>query len=433
MRDLVLSILISAALLAGLFSAAGSIYVLTWIWFQRPYDFAWGFWSSAPVFQVAFLIALLSNIARGQFVLRFPPILVTYLLLFLWVTLSTLNAYNTSRAEAYFWAFVPPLVAGSVLVFATIHSLSMLKWVIWIAAGGIALNAAKVGVVMTASGGGHITDQISGFVGDNNVFGLVLCMVFAVLLGLRKTLPSRRSVKVAFYIGLVFVIMCIIYTKSRGAFLSLFLIGFVAAMLSGRPVRSLLGLFLIMVAGWLAIPQVYFDRLTTLQEIGADESAMGRVENWRLAWEAAVERPLLGVGPENHVPYNLAKNPLVHVRVAHSIYFQVLGEQGFVGLLIYLVFVGMALTGLWSSWRSAIKAAAIHDDLRWARDLAFWMLCGYVGYLFGSGLVDTLYIEFPWYFVFFGLMLRTHLADEVNRRSATVVSVPPARKRRIPR
>ena len=93
-----------------------------------------------------------------------------------------------------------------IVIFSTIHNLDLLKWVIWVSAGGIGLNGFKVGISLTASGGGHLTEQISGFVGDNNVFGLVLCLVVAVLLGLRRTLPDKMILKGIYYIFILFII-----------------------------------------------------------------------------------------------------------------------------------------------------------------------------------------------------------------------------------
>ncbi|MEZ5591640.1 MAG: hypothetical protein R3F53_13370 [Gammaproteobacteria bacterium] len=68
MRDLLLSLIIPAGLIWGVtFRARIEIIVLNWIWFQRPYDFSYGLWNSAPLFTLALGVAILSNILRGQF------------------------------------------------------------------------------------------------------------------------------------------------------------------------------------------------------------------------------------------------------------------------------------------------------------------------------------------------------------------------------
>lgn len=414
MRDLFLSILFPAALLWALYSAQGSILVLNWIWFQRPYDFSWGFWNSMPLFQIALAVAFFSNLLRGQLKLRFPLILIVYLGFLVWITLSTMFAFNEARAWEYYRTFLPSMWVAPVLLFATIRDLSLLKWVLWVAAGGIGLNAAKTAVSSTLSGGAHLDDQISGFVGDNNVFGLVLCLVVATLMGLRVTLPERTWARVLFYFFVGLIVLCIVYTKSRGALISLVLLFLFASLFSTRPVRHSLLVIVVAALGYLIVPSTYFERLGTLRELETDVSAMGRIENWHLAWEAAVHHPLLGVGPNNHVSYNKALFPEVQVRAAHSVYFQVLGELGFVGLFLFLWITLLVLRSLWKAHRLARAGPETSSEVTLVRSLSYWLLCGFGAYSVGAGLLNMLYIEFPWYLAFYGSMLYQLVPEQVG-------------------
>jgi len=51
---------------------------------------------------------------------------------------------------------------------------------------------------------------------------------------------------------------------------------------------------------------------------------------------------------------------------AHSIYFQVLGDLGFVGLALYLLLLAAA----WRNASLAIKHSLANPEVRWAHDLA---------------------------------------------------------------
>lgn len=417
MRDLFLGVTIPAALIWALFSAPGSILVLNWIWFQRPYDFSYGTWATLPLFKVALGVAVISNLLHGQLRLRFTPLLWIYLVFLVWITISTFFAYDAEIAWETYWMYLPSMWVAPILLFATIHDLKLLRMVLWVSAGGIAVNAFKVGAVLTAQGGGHVTNQISGFVGDNNVFGLVLCLVVAMLMGLRTTLPAKTWVRGLFYVFLTFVLLTIIYTQSRGAFAAMGVILFMGSILSNRPFRNTLIFIAVVVAGYMAIPAENFERLTTVSDLSEDVSAEGRFQNWSLAWQEALEHPWVGVGLENHIPYNTdIVQPAVQVRVAHSVYLQILGELGFPALVLYLMFI---LTGFWSlvrTWRSMIPVAEKHPDLVWVRNTAFWMVCGYVGYSLGAGLLNMLYIEFPWYAIFYGSMLLPLVEQELQKR-----------------
>ncbi len=416
MRDLLLSGLFLASLAWSISSPSGSILVLNWIWFQRPYDFSWGLWNMLPMFQMAIVIAILSNWLRSRIRFRFPPLLIIYLAFLSWITISCFFAYDSDHAWSTYKAFLPSMWVAPIFLFSAIHDLNLLKKVLWVSAGGIGFNAFKVGLVITARGGGHLTDEMSGFVGDNNVFGLVLCLVVATLMGLRRSIPKRKSLLILFYIFVTFIVLCIIYTQSRGALVSLGIIFFLSSLLAGKPIRNLGFLALVAWVGYQVIPTNNFERLSTLQDVNSDESAKGRFENWRLAWRAALDHPLIGVGLDNHIIYNKAIQSDVQVRVAHSVYFQILGELGFPGLGLYLGFIGLGMWILFNTWRAMIPLVEVNPDLVWARDVAFWITCGYGGYIVGSGLLNMLFIEFPWYVIFYGSMLLPLANQEIARR-----------------
>jgi probable O-glycosylation ligase (exosortase A-associated) len=428
MRELVLNAVVAASLILALYSAPGSVLVLNWIWFQRPGDFSFETLSTMPLFTIAIGIAVLSNLVRGLFQPRFPPILVVFIALLCWITLSAIYAYDTEVAWVAYRRFLPSMWLAPIVLFATIHDLRLLRWVLWVAAGSLALTAAKTSAILAAQGGAYLTQQISGFVGDNNVFGLVLCLVVAVLMGLRTTLPKKRWVRSLFFGSLALVLLCIVFTRSRGAFASVGIILLVGAVLSDRPARNVLLLVMLVAAAYVAIPSEYLERMSTVANLAADESAQGRFENWGLAWESALENPIFGVGPENHMVYNAAHRYGVTIRVAHSIYFQVLGELGFVGLGLYLLFVWIGLRTLYRTWRAMIPVAESNPDLAWVRDTAFWLTCGYIGYIFGSGLLNMLYIEFPWYAIFYGTMLQPLVDKELAERQKAGTAFVPSTK-----
>src|SRR5574342_1419676 len=131
MRELALNAVVAVVLSLGLFSAPGSILVLNWIWFQRPGDFSFEALSTMPLFTIALGIAIVSNVARGQFRPRFPAILVVFLLLLCWITLSAVYAYNEEQAWEAYRRFLPSMWLAPILLFATIHDLRLLRWTIW--------------------------------------------------------------------------------------------------------------------------------------------------------------------------------------------------------------------------------------------------------------------------------------------------------------
>jgi probable O-glycosylation ligase (exosortase A-associated) len=420
MRELFILVTIPLGLLWGLTSARRSILFLCWICFMRPHDFSWGLWTSLPTFKMAVATAFASCAYHGQLRFKFPPILLLYLSFLAWAALCCLFAYNTGLAWAFYLRFLITFWVVSVLIFAAINDLTTLKYALWVSAGSLGVLAAKTGGMLTLKGGGHVTDQINGFVGDNNVFGLTVCLAIGCVLGLKGTLPKKKLYLAAFYFVAFFMVMCVIFTKSRGAFLSLGIILLLSNLASRNPIRNTLMLAAVVGAAYLVIPAQYFDRMDTFKDIQADDSAMSRVFFWHLSWLQALSHPVFGIGLDNHMLYNLdfyrAELGNATNHVAHSVYFQILAETGFVGLAIYLA---ICLSTLFALHRTHARARAIqsrYPDLAWVVSASFWMRNAFFGYMFGSAFLNMLIFDFPWYFIWFSHMLGPLLAKETSRR-----------------
>jgi probable O-glycosylation ligase (exosortase A-associated) len=199
------------------------------------------------------------------------------------------------------------------------------------------------------------------FLGDGNDFGWGLNVVlpFAIFL----FLSSRRVIPrfVSFAASLT-IILGIIGTSSRGATIAM-AAGFLYFILMGD--RRLVGIFVTaaVVVGVLVLsPPAYFDRMKSVGTYSEDTSAMGRILAWRSALDMATDHPL-GVGAGN---FNSAYGRFYmpedanHPRwlSVHSIYFSILGEYGFIGLV---VLVSILIFNLGQNMRSAARLRRSHN------------------------------------------------------------------------
>src|SRR6185437_11696675 len=140
-------------------------------------------------------------------------------------------------------------------------------------------------------------------------------------------------------------------TYSRGGVIALM---FVSAVLFLKGRKRIPVAFMVVVVGFAAyhyMPAKWTERMGTLKHADETDSAQTRIESWTFAANVALHRPLVGGG------FNLYESPSLWARYApegsvrravHSIYFRVLGEQGFVGL-------GLFLALLATSWRCCTK------------------------------------------------------------------------------
>ena len=140
---------------------------------------------------------------------------------------------------------------------------------------------------------------------------------------------------------------------------------------------------------------------------------MGRINAWTMAINLANDRPLVGGGFEvqsETVYARYAPDPSV-VRSAHSIYFQLLGEHGYVGLALFLL--------LWILvWRDAswiITRSEKRMELRWASDLARMVQVSLVGYAVGGAFLNLAYYDLPYYILIALVLTRMLVEKEIKK------------------
>ena len=169
------------------------------------------------------------------------------------------------------------------------------------------------------------------------------------------------------------------------------------------------------------MPAKYMERMDTITTYEQDESALGRINAWKMAFNLASDRPLVGGGYEIYEPAIFARyapNPK-DIHAAHSIYFQVLGEHGFVGLFIYLALAG--LTWRYGNW--IVRNTANHPELRWASDLATMLKVSLLGFAVGGAFLSLLYFDVPYYLVV------AMVATKILVQKELKLLAPPARNR----
>jgi probable O-glycosylation ligase (exosortase A-associated) len=142
------------------------------------------------------------------------------------------------------------------------------------------------------------------------------------------------------------------------------------------------------------MPDNWSQRMSTIETYDQDASALGRLSAWWTAFGIAKDYPF-GAGFEIARPELVAKYSPYPERVhaAHSIYFLVLGNHGFVGLLLYV------LLGV-TSWRAASRiraAAAAVPEARWCRNLAGMCQVSLAAFAVGGAFLSLSYFDLPYY------------------------------------
>jgi probable O-glycosylation ligase (exosortase A-associated) len=271
-----------------------------------------------------------------------------------------------------------------------------LDWMIWVIVISVGTFGVKGGLFTILSGGAGRVYGPPGdsFLSDNNAIAVALIMVIPFMYYLRsqsKSIWMRHGMIVAMALSA----MAVIGTYSRGGLLA------VAAMIlflwvKGKQKILFAALIIPLIPlGITVMPQSWFDRMNTISSYEADASAMGRINAWKTAINIANDRPLVGGGFElysQRVFARYAPNP-EDVHAAHSVYFQMLGEHGYVGLLIFLS-AGVAAR---VSGRRTIVLSRNRPDMEWAGQLARAFQVSLVGYAVGGAFVNIGYWDLIYY------------------------------------
>ena len=124
---------------------------------------------------------------------------------------------------------------------------------------------------------------------------------------------------------------------------------------------------------------------------GLDGSSQGRLNAWAFAFSLASDYPVTGGVIETFTPelFSQYAPTADDVHGPHSIYFQILGEHGFVGLFLYLAIV-------YSSWASAsriARRARRYDDMV-AESYANMFRYSIVGFLTSGAFLGRAYFDY---------------------------------------
>ena len=392
MRDIVL-----AAILLGLICYAFVhpwVGALTWTWISimNPHSYSWTL-NSMPVAAAVALSTLIGIMVTKDkkyfFATRETVMLVLFML---WVTITLPLGFNIDYSIVP-WKTIIKIDFMILIALVVLHTRQHIMGLAWVLAGSIGFYGFKGGLFTLATGGSYrVWGPDGSFIEGNNEVALALVIIIPLIRFLQMTTP-RRLVKHGLTAVMVLCAVASLGSQSRGALLALGAMG--AVMWWRSDSKAVVGVLLVVVGVALIgfMPDSWMNRMETIGDYEEDGSAMGRINAWYMAWNLATHNFFGG----SFGIYNLetfsryAPNP-TDVHAAHSIYFQVLGEQGFVGLLIFLCIWFM----VWGSAGRMRKQGLKQPQTKWVSDLGSMVQVSLAGYAVGGAFLSLAYFDLPY-------------------------------------
>ena len=398
MRDYALFVVLGLALLFAVARPLWGLGIWSWLGYMSPHRLAYGFIRDLPVVQPAVavtFIALAFN-WKDRMPWRWTPVTIVWALLVAWYVGNALFAMYPEASVVE----VDRTIKIQLMVLATffiVRDRRGIEFMVWVIAMSIGFYGFKGGVFTLATGGKYMVWGPPGtFLEGNNEVALALTIILPLLWYLSRQVEGKW-VKRALMAGFVLCLISVVGSYSRGAYLA---IAAVLAAIWWRSNRKVLGGLLVTVAAMAAfgfMPEKFTVRVDSIANYTEDASAQGRINAWGFAWNVALDQPINGggYGVFNREAFQRYAPDPEKVHDAHSIYFEILGEQGFVGLALFLAFAFLAFM----ETQRIRKATRDSPDKAWAFDLATALQASAIAYAVGGAFLGLAYLDLPYQLV----------------------------------
>ncbi len=421
MLDLALMLFVVAFLAAGF--RRPFVWVLAYLYIDilAPQKIGWSLTSALPISLIAFCAAfagwLLVDPKRGSR-FTFRQFLMLCLLIYCGISTSFAD-FPVEAAEK--WAWVWKALFFAIFFPLTLTTRLRIEGAALIMVLTVSAIIISAGIKTALGGGGY--ESLYFFVNDNS--GLyessTLATVAIAIIPLIVWFTRHGTVFVpdwrvkAFAYPLIFACLLIpVGTEARTGLICIAVLG----VLMLRDVKRRLAF---MVAGCLVglvalpfLPQSYYERMATIGSPSGDESASTRMAVWEWTLDYVGENPLGGgfdAYRGNSFTYDMPvsqksgnttaveyREVTDDARAYHSAIFEMLGEQGWPGLALWL---WLQLLGVWQMERLRRRWKDRGPPDSWQAPLASALQFGQIIYLVGSLFQGIAYQ--PFILMFIGL------------------------------
>jgi probable O-glycosylation ligase (exosortase A-associated) len=405
MRDYLIASLVLASIPIGLFRPYYGMLVYAWISYMNPHMLTWSFAQRMPVAKLAGVSFLLGMVLQRHGDLR--PLRqrenILMILLFMTFLFSSLFAIYPDRA----WPEcqdMAKIILISLVTSTVLTDRKKLWYFFLVVAFSLGFYGVKGGIFSLMTGGKYQvlgpSGETASIIGANNAIGLALNMCLPMFWYLSKN-THKIWLKNILYGSFFLTIPAIMFTYSRASALALGIV-LLSILMKGK--KKILAIILLIAVGSIAVnylPESWLNRQQSTLEYEQDSSAMSRFGEWGFAWRVALDRPLTGGGfdfqswevfakyaPEFLDTYN-------KIWDTHSVYFGILSDHGFPGLLVFLSMIGLSLSSLWRIKR----VVRDRTDLQWLTNYCDMIQVSFVGFLANGAFVNMEYFDLVYHWV----------------------------------
>ena len=418
LRDFLVSAIVLASLPVIVFWRP-HVGALMWVWISmmNPHRLTYGFAYQFPfamIIAIATLFGLLFSKQRNS--LPITPITWLMIAFSAWMCVTSIFAMQPPDVVYATWSQVMKTQLMLFVVILLIRGREQIDQLIWAIVISVGFFGVKGGIWTITSGGENkVWGPPGSFIEGNNELGLALAMLIPLMYYLAAS-TKRKWVRYGIWAAMAACAFSILGSHSRGAFLAIGVAALFLGIKSGRPMLATIMLVLALAGATTLMPDNWINRMETIESYQTDASAVSRLQTWETIWNMVKNRPIVGAGfdlanPELFAMYS--PYPDMESYAPHSIYFQVLGEHGFVGLAIFVA-LGLAI------WRRSKKLASSCKEqpgLEWVPLLMRMVQVSLLAFAAGGAFLGLLHYDLPYYLAAIVVLVDATVTERQGERT----------------
>lgn len=414
MQSLFLSAVFAVLMCAGFLAPFASALGFVWVDIVRPQHLAYSIINDQPLSFIAAIVTLVLFFVKDRKAPpRFNAILLLIVLFTIWVTLTTWTSDFPDRAWGK-WDWASKVLIFAVLIPYLFRSRVQIEAFLLVLVFSASTILFSAGVKTVLGGGGYGTLAVMGTgntgLSESSTLAVVCVMLIPLVMFLmRYTIIFPRNLLTrALFLGIIAMsLAAVVGSTARTGIIAVAVMCLLSMLQSKKKMWWIAGLAIVAVVILnLDLSETRWgNRMSTIETYNADSSAMGRIKVWEWTigyvgdhplgggFDAYLHNRILGVTSDGVTQY--LPEGQIGGKAFHSIYFEVLGEQGIVGFAMYFLMVGLALLRLIKlkrTWRN-------DPGMEWIAGLANAMLTSVVVILAGGSFVGIAYQPYLFYMI----------------------------------
>lgn len=389
----------------------------SWVSYMNPHRLVYGGLSGFPIAMVVGGVTIAAwLISRQPKSIPWTPPVILLIVFTAWISITTLFADVRSLAIEE-WIETLKVLLMTFVMASLVNTRKQMDMLIWVIVISIGFFGVRGGIFVGATGGGYLVwGPPKSYIAANNAIGMALLMVIPMMRYLQLQ-TAKNWVKWGLTLSMLLSGVAVLGTHSRGALVAAACMIIALWFKSRKKLLFGIGIVFASVVILSLFPQEWWDRMHTIQTYEEDKSAGSRLEMWQFGIDIANDNLLFGGGFGVWTQgwlYEKYDVLVKGVKSVHSIYFQVLGEHGYIGLLLYLA-IGFLTYRVGSK---LIKLVRDKPEHTWAGDLSSMVQVSMVGFAAGGAFLNKAYFDLYFHFVVIMALTSSFVKQAIEEKNA---------------